>query len=105
MAVAVGAIGHEDRLSVVDHLEELRWRLIVSLAVIGVAFAIRQADAVATAAIDIPAGDLRRRCNGAVAERARTAGLSGNPAKRQRAKPNERSEPSRAGHQRPFRPA
>ena len=38
MAVAVGAIGHEDRLSVVDHLEELRWRLIVSLAVIGVAF-------------------------------------------------------------------
>jgi sec-independent protein translocase protein TatC len=38
MAVAVGRIGHEDRLSVVDHLEELRWRLIVSLAVVGVAF-------------------------------------------------------------------
>jgi sec-independent protein translocase protein TatC len=38
MAVAVGSIGHEDRLSVVDHLEELRARLIVSLAVIAVAF-------------------------------------------------------------------
>ena len=38
MATAVGSIGHEDRLSVVDHLEELRSRLIVSLAVVGVAF-------------------------------------------------------------------
>jgi sec-independent protein translocase protein TatC len=38
MAVAVGRIGHEDRLSVVDHLEELRGRLIVCLAVIAVAF-------------------------------------------------------------------
>ena len=38
MAVAVGSIGHEDRLSVVDHLEELRGRLIVCLAVIAVAF-------------------------------------------------------------------
>jgi sec-independent protein translocase protein TatC len=38
MAVAVGSIGHEDRLSVVDHLEELRARLIVSLAVLAVAF-------------------------------------------------------------------
>jgi sec-independent protein translocase protein TatC len=40
MAVAVGSIGHEDRLTVVDHLEELRGRLIVSLAVIAVAFGI-----------------------------------------------------------------
>jgi len=36
MATAVGGIGHEDRLSVVDHLEELRSRLIVSLAVVAV---------------------------------------------------------------------
>jgi sec-independent protein translocase protein TatC len=40
MATAVGSIGHEDRLSVVDHLEELRSRLIVSLAVVGVAFGL-----------------------------------------------------------------
>jgi sec-independent protein translocase protein TatC len=38
MAIAVGRIGHEDRLSVVDHLEELRTRLIVSLAALAVAF-------------------------------------------------------------------
>jgi sec-independent protein translocase protein TatC len=38
MAVAVGSIGHQDRVSVVDHLEELRARLIVCLAVIVVAF-------------------------------------------------------------------
>jgi sec-independent protein translocase protein TatC len=38
MAVAVGRIGHEDRLSVVDHLEELRERLIVCVAVLAVAF-------------------------------------------------------------------
>jgi sec-independent protein translocase protein TatC len=40
MAVAVGRIGHEDRLTVVDHLDELRTRLIVCLAVIGAAFAL-----------------------------------------------------------------
>jgi sec-independent protein translocase protein TatC len=38
MATAIGSIGHEDRVSVVDHLEELRARLIVCLAVIAVAF-------------------------------------------------------------------
>src|SRR5271165_530302 len=38
MAVALASIGHEDRLNVVDHLEELRWRLIVSLAALAVAF-------------------------------------------------------------------
>jgi sec-independent protein translocase protein TatC len=40
MAVAVGRIGHEDRLSVVDHLEELRARLIVSLAALALAFGV-----------------------------------------------------------------
>ena len=38
MAIAVGRVGHEDRVSVVDHLEELRARLIVSLAALAVAF-------------------------------------------------------------------
>jgi sec-independent protein translocase protein TatC len=33
-------IGHEDRLSLVEHLDELRNRLIISLAVLGVAFAV-----------------------------------------------------------------
>ena len=38
MASAIRTIGHEDRLSLVDHLEELRTRLIVSGAVLVVAF-------------------------------------------------------------------
>jgi sec-independent protein translocase protein TatC len=33
-------IGHEDRLSLVEHLDELRYRLILSLVVLGVAFAV-----------------------------------------------------------------
>jgi sec-independent protein translocase protein TatC len=36
MATAIRTVGHEERLSIVDHLEELRTRLIVS----GVAFAV-----------------------------------------------------------------
>jgi sec-independent protein translocase protein TatC len=37
---AIGSIGHEDRLTVVGHLDELRMRLIVSLLGLGVAFGI-----------------------------------------------------------------
>lgn len=40
MAVAAARVGHEDRLSVVDHLSELRGRLIVSLAALAVAFGL-----------------------------------------------------------------
>jgi sec-independent protein translocase protein TatC len=40
MASAIRTIGHEERLSLVDHLEELRTRLIVSVAVLIVAFGI-----------------------------------------------------------------
>lgn len=40
MAIAVGRIGHEDELSVVNHLDELRTRLIVSVAAIAVAFGL-----------------------------------------------------------------
>src|SRR3974377_443332 len=39
MATAIRPIGHEDRLTLVDHLDELRTRLIVSAAVLAVAFA------------------------------------------------------------------
>jgi sec-independent protein translocase protein TatC len=37
---AIRSIGHEDRLSYVGHLDELRTRLIISLVAIGVAFGI-----------------------------------------------------------------
>ena len=40
MPKTLRAIGHDERLSLVDHLDELRARLIVSAAVLGVAFAI-----------------------------------------------------------------
>jgi sec-independent protein translocase protein TatC len=40
MAVAVRRLTHEDTLGLVDHLDELRARLIVCLAVLGVAFAV-----------------------------------------------------------------
>jgi sec-independent protein translocase protein TatC len=38
MATAIRPIGHEERLSLVEHLDELRTRLIVSVAALAVAF-------------------------------------------------------------------
>src|SRR5580698_6011864 len=38
MAIAVRKLGHEEQLGLVEHLDELRTRLIVSLAVVVVAF-------------------------------------------------------------------
>src|ERR1035441_6901486 len=38
MATAIRPIGHEDRLGLVEHLEELRTRLIISAVVLAVAF-------------------------------------------------------------------
>jgi sec-independent protein translocase protein TatC len=40
MATALRPIGHEDRLSLVDHLDELRTRLIISGVVLAIAFAV-----------------------------------------------------------------
>jgi sec-independent protein translocase protein TatC len=40
MATAIRTIGHEDRLSLVEHLDELRTRLIVSGVAIAVAFGV-----------------------------------------------------------------
>ena len=40
MATAIRSIHHEDRLSLVDHLDELRTRLLVSGAVLVIAFAV-----------------------------------------------------------------
>ena len=39
MATAIKSIGHDDRLSLVEHLDELRTRLIVCVAAVAVAFA------------------------------------------------------------------
>jgi sec-independent protein translocase protein TatC len=40
MATALRPVGHEDRLSLVDHLDELRTRLIISGVVLAIAFAV-----------------------------------------------------------------
>jgi sec-independent protein translocase protein TatC len=40
MVGPVRTIGHEDRLSLVDHLEELRYRLIIGGIALGIAFAV-----------------------------------------------------------------
>ncbi len=40
MAVAVGSVGYEERLSLVEHLTELRTRLIVSIVALAVAFGL-----------------------------------------------------------------
>jgi len=40
MAVAIRKVGHDERLGVVEHLDELRTRLIVSLAIVAAAFAV-----------------------------------------------------------------
>ncbi len=40
MAVAVGSVGYEERLSLVEHLTELRTRLIVSIVALALAFGL-----------------------------------------------------------------
>jgi sec-independent protein translocase protein TatC len=40
MATAIRTVGHEERLSVVDHLEELRTRLVVSAVALAIVFGV-----------------------------------------------------------------
>ena len=40
MATALRPVGHEDRLSLVEHLDELRTRIVVSLVAFGLVFAV-----------------------------------------------------------------
>ena len=40
MATAIRTIGHEERLSIVDHLDELRTRLIVSAIALALVFGV-----------------------------------------------------------------
>ena len=40
LATALAPVGHQDRLSLVGHLDELRTRLIVSLVAVSVAFGL-----------------------------------------------------------------
>lgn len=40
MPAVIGTVGHEDRLSIIDHLDELRSRLVVCLAALVVAFGL-----------------------------------------------------------------
>ena len=40
MSAAVRSIGHDDRLGLVEHLDELRTRLIISLVAVAIAFAV-----------------------------------------------------------------
>ena len=40
MARRVRAVSHEDRLTVVEHLDELRTRIVVCIVVFGVALAL-----------------------------------------------------------------
>lgn len=40
LGTALGSIGHDQELTLVDHLDELRTRLLVSLVVVGVAFGL-----------------------------------------------------------------
>ena len=40
MASVLSKVGHEDRISIIDHLDELRSRLVTCVVTLGVAFAL-----------------------------------------------------------------